>query len=389
MPSSELTAVTEAFDLDWARGRAPRRQRHRGRLRPVRGAPADHRRHRPPGVRGAYADVTMLSIDQIAAYHRDGFLAIEDFATPAMCRGPEGAGQRDRRRVRADRAPHGLHDRRAGAHVSNREFLDSGAGIWCFFEAEAFDDARRADAGQGAEHQQDRPRHARPRPGVRVVQLHAGSSPGRRRRRSRRPAGAAEHVHLQAAAHRRRGRTATRTRRSSTPTRSPSPGSGSPSRTPRSENGCLWAQPGGHRGPLRRQYRRAPRARRRRHPLRRARRHADADAAARPRADRRPGRDDWWCSTACCRTGATSTGHRSAATPTACTASPPSAEYPSWNWLQRGRRAAVAPPRPGGDGRGVSDRPLEGRRRLALAGRRGCADKETPDAFERAGSSAH
>ena len=65
---------------------------------------------------------------------------------------------------------------------------------------------RAAAPGQGAEHQQDRPRHARPRPGVRALHLHAGAGRGRRRHRPHRRAGAAEHVHLQAARHRRRGR---------------------------------------------------------------------------------------------------------------------------------------------------------------------------------------
>ena len=147
----------------------------------------------------------MLSIDQIASYHRDGFLAIEDFVTPDACRAL---------RQRADEivdtfvpsAERTVFTTDEQERTSNREFLDSGSGIWCFFEEEAFGARRRAGAGQGAEHQQDRPRHARPRPGVRVVQLHAAARRGRRRHRPRRPAGAAEHVHLQAAVHRRRGR---------------------------------------------------------------------------------------------------------------------------------------------------------------------------------------
>ena len=51
--------------------------------------------------------------------------------------------------------------------TSNREFLDSARSIWCFFEEDAFDDDGRAAPGQAAQHQQDRPRDARPRPGVR------------------------------------------------------------------------------------------------------------------------------------------------------------------------------------------------------------------------------
>ena len=79
----------------------------------------------------------MLSLDQIAAYHRDGFLAIKDFATPAACRAL---------RQRADEIVAAFEPSEQRTifttdeqeRTSNREFLDSGAGIWCFFEEEAF-----------------------------------------------------------------------------------------------------------------------------------------------------------------------------------------------------------------------------------------------------------
>jgi phytanoyl-CoA hydroxylase len=79
----------------------------------------------------------VLSIDQIASYHRDGFLAIEDFATPEACR---------RLRQRADEivdafvptAERTVFTTDEQERRSNREFLDSGSGIWCFFEEEAF-----------------------------------------------------------------------------------------------------------------------------------------------------------------------------------------------------------------------------------------------------------
>ena len=90
------------------------------------------------------------------------------------------------------------------------------------------------------------------------------------------------------------------------------------------DNGCLWAQPGGHRGPLRRVFQRAEDAgdddgttRSSSSTTRRCRRRPTSSC----RSSRRPAR--WSCCTACCRTGATSTAHRRAATPTACTASPP------------------------------------------------------------------
>jgi phytanoyl-CoA hydroxylase len=79
----------------------------------------------------------MLSIDQIAAYRRDGFLAIPDFATPEACRAL---------RRRADEiveafeptAERTIFTTDEQQRASNREFLDSGSGIWCFFEEEAF-----------------------------------------------------------------------------------------------------------------------------------------------------------------------------------------------------------------------------------------------------------
>ena len=52
MPSSELAAVTAAFDLSWSEIERLAVERRRGRVRAVRGAPADRRRRHPPGVRG-------------------------------------------------------------------------------------------------------------------------------------------------------------------------------------------------------------------------------------------------------------------------------------------------------------------------------------------------
>jgi phytanoyl-CoA hydroxylase len=79
----------------------------------------------------------MLSIDQLAAYHRDGFLAIPDFATPEACRAL---------RQRADEivedfvptAERTIFTTDEQERVSNREFIDSASGIWCFFEEGAF-----------------------------------------------------------------------------------------------------------------------------------------------------------------------------------------------------------------------------------------------------------
>ncbi|MET0577426.1 MAG: phytanoyl-CoA dioxygenase family protein [Ilumatobacteraceae bacterium] len=78
----------------------------------------------------------MLSIDQLASYHRDGFLAIEDFATPDAC-----AALRERAdEIVADFEPteqRTIFTTDEQERTSNREFIDSGAGTWCFFEAEA------------------------------------------------------------------------------------------------------------------------------------------------------------------------------------------------------------------------------------------------------------
>ena len=79
----------------------------------------------------------MLSIDQIASYHRDGFLAIEDFVTPDACR---ALRQRADEIVEAfvPSAERTIFTTDEQERTSNREFIDSGSGIWCFFEEEAF-----------------------------------------------------------------------------------------------------------------------------------------------------------------------------------------------------------------------------------------------------------
>ena len=79
----------------------------------------------------------MLSIDQLAAYHRDGFLAIPDFATPEACRALRRRADEivDAFQPTAERTIFTTDEQE---RVSNREFIDSGSGIWCFFEEEAF-----------------------------------------------------------------------------------------------------------------------------------------------------------------------------------------------------------------------------------------------------------
>ena len=75
----------------------------------------------------------MLSLDQIAAYHRDGFLAIEDFATPAACRALQERATEivDAFEPTAARTVFTTNEQERAA---NQEFFDSAAGTWCFFE---------------------------------------------------------------------------------------------------------------------------------------------------------------------------------------------------------------------------------------------------------------
>jgi phytanoyl-CoA hydroxylase len=79
----------------------------------------------------------VLSIDQIASYHRDGFLAIRDFATPDACRALK-ARANEIVAAFAPSAARTIFTTDEQERTSNREFLDSGAGVWCFFEADAF-----------------------------------------------------------------------------------------------------------------------------------------------------------------------------------------------------------------------------------------------------------
>jgi phytanoyl-CoA hydroxylase len=80
----------------------------------------------------------VLSLDEIDRYHRDGYLAIEDFATPAACAALK---------ARADEIVEAFEPSELRTvfttdeqqRHSNREFFDSASGVWCFFEGDAFD----------------------------------------------------------------------------------------------------------------------------------------------------------------------------------------------------------------------------------------------------------
>ena len=218
---------------------------------------------------------------------------------------PAPAGDRHRRRLPAERAPHRVHHQRAGADVepatSSTAARPRGASSRRTRSAPT-----ASCAGEGAEHQQDRPRDARPRRRVRAFtykprlagvaadlglvdalalqsmyifkQPHIGGEVG---------------CHQDATFLYTDPMTVT--------------GFWFAIEDATLENGCLWAAPGGHRGPLRKVFKRN--ASQRRHRVRAARRHPAArTATGRRRSCRsryRPAR--WSCCTACSPTGATST----------------------------------------------------------------------------------
>lgn len=84
----------------------------------------------------------LLSDEQIARYHADGFLAIEGFAGPDACAAlrhraveiVENFEPTDRRTVFTTNEQE---------RITDGEFLDSANNVWAFFEEEAFDDDGR------------------------------------------------------------------------------------------------------------------------------------------------------------------------------------------------------------------------------------------------------
>jgi phytanoyl-CoA hydroxylase len=79
----------------------------------------------------------VLSTDQIESFDRDGFVVVPDFASSESCA---------RLRTRAleiveawePSAERSVFTTNEQERASNREFLDSGSTIWCFFEEDAF-----------------------------------------------------------------------------------------------------------------------------------------------------------------------------------------------------------------------------------------------------------
>jgi phytanoyl-CoA hydroxylase len=79
------------------------------------------------------------------------------------------------------------------------------------------------------------------------------------------------------------------------------------------DNGCMWAEPGGHRGPMRERFlRNGDNVR-----MEKLSDLPGPTTAPPCRSNARPAA--WFASTACCRTTARRTARRSRATPTRCT----------------------------------------------------------------------
>ena len=81
----------------------------------------------------------VLSAADVDRYRRDGFLVIEEFASAEAC-----AALRQRAVEIVEEweptAERTVFTTDQQERTSNREFLESGATVWCFFEADAFDE---------------------------------------------------------------------------------------------------------------------------------------------------------------------------------------------------------------------------------------------------------
>src|SRR3954467_3196933 len=79
----------------------------------------------------------LLSDEQIARYHADGYLVLEGFAGPAAC----AALRRRAVEIVDDFQPTGrrtVFTTNEQERITDGEFLDSANNIWAFFEEEAF-----------------------------------------------------------------------------------------------------------------------------------------------------------------------------------------------------------------------------------------------------------
>lgn len=80
----------------------------------------------------------MLSVDQIAQFERDGFLVLPEFESPEECAALRARANElvERFEPTSEQTTFTTDDTR---RRYNDEFLDSAYGIWCFFESDAFD----------------------------------------------------------------------------------------------------------------------------------------------------------------------------------------------------------------------------------------------------------
>lgn len=81
----------------------------------------------------------LLSDEQIASFDRDGFLVVEGFASKAACSALKAAAEEIVDKFQPPSRP-SVFRTDEQTRVSDREFLQSGGGVSCFFEAEAFAD---------------------------------------------------------------------------------------------------------------------------------------------------------------------------------------------------------------------------------------------------------
>src|SRR4051795_12374312 len=199
---------------------------------------------------------SILDDRQVEQYQQDGFLVIEGFVDRARCDELKAAANR----IVADFEPTGqrtIFTTSEQERVSNNEFLASGSGVWCFFEEEAFDEEGRLRASKElsinkighAMHDLDptfekfsyRPDLASVAADIGLVDALALQS----MYIFKQPLiGGEVACHQDATFLYTEPMTVT--------------GFWFAIEDATLENGCLWAAPGGHRGPLRRQFRRTP-----------------------------------------------------------------------------------------------------------------------------------